>query len=166
MRGTANEDAILLAFSRQDYVRHVSKVGMLSMKDSDWIACSPDAIGIIDIDGTKHVCTVEVKTSVGDDSVRRIINTGGGNRGRTLRCRVGDTTCKSYIPPEHIGQVLQQQLVLNVAYSCYVTATETGIAYIVIMYCSPKDLEFFCNVLIPKAQRLLAWARQRRCDNG
>lgn len=49
MRGTGNESAVLAALSRKHFVVGVFEVGMVGVKDSGWIACSPDAMALIDL---------------------------------------------------------------------------------------------------------------------
>ena len=86
-RGTANEGYVLSALRGQRFGKAMFECGMLSIKDLDWYACSPNGIALIDpldIDfdaaerasGAKtqeHICVacVEIKTSVAHDAVDR-----------------------------------------------------------------------------------------------
>ena len=48
MRGTANESAVFAAVSRKPFVKVMFECGMLAMKSTEWMACSPDGVGLID----------------------------------------------------------------------------------------------------------------------
>lgn len=47
-RGTANEAAVLAALFKKDIFKAVFEVGMVVLKECDWLACSPDGIAALE----------------------------------------------------------------------------------------------------------------------
>ena len=135
MRDTANESAVFAAVSAKYFV--LCLCGMMAMVDNGWLACSPDGVGIIDMNklnfnqanaqeypvdecGEKFSC-LEIKTSVADSSLHKSIVRASVD---VMKCTVGDTNFLAYIPQGHIGQLLHQMLVLAVNYCINVSAVE------------------------------------------
>ena len=99
----------------------------MAMREHGWLACSPDGVGIIDITKLKfnqptalenridECCELfsclEIKNSLAESSIDKSIGRASVD---VMTCIVGDTDFREYIPQEHIGQLLQQILVLGV----------------------------------------------------
>ena len=107
---------------------------MLPDKDLLWLACSPDGVALIDLSKTGftfsatattslQIVSVEIKTSIAASSLSRALN----HAGIDVSCvEVGDQECSNRIPREHIGQLLQQTVVLHVNYGIYVSCSKTA----------------------------------------
>ena len=78
-----NEDAVLNVLFQCNCVQAVHKAGMMCQKARPWLASSLDAVAVVNInicrpnyslnneDTDIHVATVQIKTTVGRDSVAR-----------------------------------------------------------------------------------------------
>ena len=137
MRGTANESAALAALSAKPFVKAVFECGMLAKSNASWLACSPDGIALIDTKDSIStgsatnaeqeglvIASVEIKTSVATSSLDRGV---GRATVDIVFCTVGDDQFKKYIPKEHIGQMIQQMIVLCLNYVIYISAAEVGL---------------------------------------
>jgi hypothetical protein len=135
IRETANERAVLSALSRKPYVISLHEFGMLSKRHEILIACSPDGIAISDLqalgvanESNVVVVAVEIKPSICrttiDSQLARMVCD-------VISCAVGDTAFKTFVPEGHTGQLLHQMLVLRLNHVLYVSATQTGIMYVV-----------------------------------
>jgi hypothetical protein len=64
--GTKNEDAILDAFLQHPNVKNLFECGLLESKDTPWLAASPDAIAVLQLEHDQNftVAVVEIKTRV------------------------------------------------------------------------------------------------------
>ena len=136
------------------------------------MACFPDAVAVIDVPsenldvagGTttgpevslqSKLAVVEIKTSVATSSLH------ASHRNATatiLSCVVGDETFNNYVPPEHLAQVLQQMLVARMEYCVYVSASETGLQFVLRERC-PADVRQICErSLRMTAKSVVEWA--------
>lgn len=153
MRGTANEDAMLSALRNKPFIVGLFECGMLAMKSVRWIACSPDGIALIRVDGELVIACVECKSSIGLAARDRIL---GHATVELLRCTVGDDTFIRLIPVEHVGQVLMQMVCVSSQYLLYVAASESGIAYIVLVYCE-HDVLKQCERVMKEKCACFSW---------
>eukprot|EP00737_Agarophyton_chilense_P004797 gb/GEZJ01006395.1/.p1 GENE.gb/GEZJ01006395.1/~~gb/GEZJ01006395.1/.p1 ORF type:complete len:425 (-),score=36.09 gb/GEZJ01006395.1/:504-1778(-) len=166
MRGTCNEQAVLNALSKKPFVLSIHECGMLADKQHSWLACSADGIARIDLAQTSFasaiggednvaLATVEIKTSVSSSSLNRALN----NASLDLACvKVGDASVLQRIPQEHIGQVLQQMLVINTNYSIYAVSSETALLSCTLLYASNDKLRAYKDCLVSQAGPLVTWA--------
>jgi transposase-like protein len=165
-RGTANESAVLAALKRKRFVKALYEGGMFAKRETPWLACSPDGICLLEIDGFNFgnedetyteavIATVEIKTSVTDSSLSKNL---GCLSADPVVCHVGDDSFRKHVPEIHVGQILQQMLVLGVIHVVYVAASETGIIYIVIAKCDSEILETCKLVLTRDAELPVSWA--------
>lgn len=141
--GTANENAVLMALSARPFVRVIFECGMVAKADASWLACCTASIDIIatqdlfpiinqtsvEQNGTA-ITSVEIKTSVESSSLDRDLGNATLN---IISYTVGDGQFHSYIPKEHIGQIIQQRNVLCLNRVVYVSADEVGLLYIVVV---------------------------------
>ena len=142
MQGTTNEKAAFLELESKPFVKGVFELGMVARKEESWLACTADGIAVIDHtvlgpDGLTErnelggiLASVEIKTSVASSSLDRAIGTATAD---SITCEFGDATFRQYIPETHMGQVIQQLPVLRVYLAVYVSASETGVLYVVIV---------------------------------
>jgi hypothetical protein len=87
---------------------------------------------------------VEIKTSVAASSFERSVQLASID---VKICRVGDESFRRMVPEEHVGQLQHQMLVLKINHVMYVSASETGIAFIVLAYCNSRVLRICESVL-------------------
>ena len=144
MRGTSNEAAALRALSAKPFVKAVFECGMIAKADIPWMACSPDGVAIIDTsnltflgspiaeESNEFIASIEIKTCIAESSLDRAI---GRATVDTICCTVGDDQFSRYIPKEHMGQIIQQMIVLSLNHTIYVCAAEVGLMYVAIVYC-------------------------------
>lgn len=169
MRGTANEGAVMSSLNGRDFVKCIYECGMLGKKNETWLACSPDGIAIIDLsllgmardgvlDGQLAIASVEIKTSTAQSTLDRALSRATAE---VVKCSVGDAKFKQYIPTEHIGQVLHQLVVLSVNYLIYISASEAGVMYTVVVHCSSNIIDQCCNVLTSVALPTVSWAHEQ-----
>ena len=99
---------------------------MLGIKGKDWLACSPDALALIEVDklgndawrasedansgiafGERvlNLASVEIKTRVAPRNVDSALTLAAAN---IISCNVGDERFHQFVPAEHIGQLLHQ----------------------------------------------------------
>ena len=169
MRGTANEAALFPALSRRPFVKALYECGMLGMRGSDWLACSPDGVALIDASlltfseeslpssGSLSLSSVEIKTSIARSSLDRALQRATME---IVCCNVGDATFREYVPEEHVGQILHQMVVLSVNYVVYVSASEGGIMYIVVVH-APRETLNVCEIALrSRASAVVAWAHE------
>lgn len=78
---------------------------------------------------------LEIKTLVG---ARRLGPAVHLSKSDLVRCDVGDELFHKHIPREHMAQILHQLLVVEILYSLYASAGETGLLYCVLMRCIPE----------------------------
>lgn len=139
---------------------------MLSKKNETWLACSPDCVALIDLSvlgmarddvqgGQLAIASVEIKTSITQSSLDRALSHATAE---VVRCSVGDATFRQYVPIEHMGQALHQMVVLSVNYLIYVSASEAGVMYTVVVYCSSSIINQCCNALKSVAPPTVSWA--------
>lgn len=50
MRGTVNEDEVLQAIRSKAFVEDVFELSMMETVDTPWLACSPNGVGLIDLE--------------------------------------------------------------------------------------------------------------------
>lgn len=172
MRGTANENAVLSALRAMQFVKGLFEVGMLALKDARYLACSPDALALINMQsfdewegdgegitndaGEVVVCaSVEIKTRVSPISLGEAVRLSSPD---IVRCEVGDETFRKYVPREHMAQVLHQLVVLRLRFAIYVCAAETGILYTVIIRFPAAVLQVAEAVLVSTAGPIVSWA--------
>lgn len=99
--------------------------------------------------------TVEIKTSIAKqilDLANIYANTD------VIFCIVGDETFHNVIPQSHMGQVLQQFVVLSVRYVVYVSASEAGILYVTVVFSSEGILQICHSVLRKAVEPSASWA--------
>ena len=172
MRGTVNETASLAALSAKPFVKAVFECGMLAKSDASCLASSPDGIALID---TKYsfstgsaknaeqkglaIAFVEIKTSVATSILDRGV---GRATVDILSCTVGDEQFNKYIGKEHIGQMIQQMIVLRLNHVIYISAADVGLLYRVF-YCPAAIINEGTEALRSKAEALVSWAHQ---DDG
>ena len=170
-RGTVNESSVLSALRGKRFVKAVFECGMLSNKDMDWWACSPDGISLIDplaigFDVEEaascaetyenlSIASVEIKTSVAHDAVDRALALKTMDV-QTLK--LGESILLKYIPKNHIGQVLQRMIVLNVDYCVYFFASEHAVLYIVAIHVSVTQRNQLRSTLQGIAGSVNFWA--------
>ncbi|PXF43106.1 hypothetical protein BWQ96_07140 [Gracilariopsis chorda] len=168
MRGTANEPAVVASLKLKAFVQAFYSCGMLSMKAKPWLACSPDGIAIIELldlglcseeseTESTQLCSVEIKTNVAQSSLDRALGLATAD---LVTCEVGDQSFRRYIPAEHIGQILHQMLVLAVNYVIYVSCSESGIMYTVLVHCNNSVLDTCLSALNAIALPVVSWAHQ------
>lgn len=120
-RGTKNEKAVLSALSNQSYIKALFELGMIGRRGFDWIACSPDAVAVIDstqmefADSLFHgsgttvmpggnqfpLATVEIKTSVAESSLEVSLAL---STAETTCFDVGDPFSRETITEEHFSK--------------------------------------------------------------
>lgn len=125
IRGTANEEAVITALAQKPLIIAVFQCGMLSKKDVPWLACSPDGVALLDSaiisfdtgsgpsEGTV-LASVEIKTCVAQSALERSLAMATSD---LVFLGAKDPRLLLYVPKEHIGQVIQQRLVLSMNYA-------------------------------------------------
>lgn len=172
MRGIANEGAVFAALLSKPFVNAIYEYGMLGKSDAQWPACSPDGVALIDATQLQFQCvehptsssklaSVEIKTSVTRSSLDRAL---GRATVDVICCSVGDNVFIEYIPKEHVGQILQQTIVLSVNYVLYVWAAEVGILFIAVVYCDRCILDVCVDALNRRARCTVSWAHEEDCN--
>lgn len=170
-RGSLNEDPVLNALSSRTFIIDCFECGMLALKDEQWIACSPDAIALLNpadlssafglIDGDELIiASVEIKTSIASSSLDVTHRHASLD---VIYCRIGDHEFVRRIPLKHCGQLLQQSLVLDVDYFVYVAASETSILFICVIYIPSYVRRQSLSVLVDYAKCLVSWVHE---ENG
>ena len=154
MRGTLNEDAVMTALASISFMTSVFETGMVARSDAHWIACSPDGLVLIKIDGNDAFATVEIKTSVAQSSLHRTLPLSSAD---AVFCDFGDETFRRMIPVDHIGQILMQVIVLQVSHAVYVAASETGIAFIVVARCPTELFAASERLLLETCSTVIEW---------
>lgn len=166
MRGSGNEGAVLNALLSRPAVKQVFECGMFALQNEPWIACSPDAIawlhpvdlcakfGLID-NGPPFLASVEIKTSVASSSLDIALGNASQD---VVYCYVGDDEFVKRIPLGHVGQLLQQALVLDVNFVVYVASSETGILFICIALIPASVRQICRTTLIDYAKDIVSWA--------
>lgn len=162
MRGTANESAVLAALAKKPFVVAAFERGMLVRKDADWLACSVDAVALIDArelgmsnTSQPELATVEIKTNLAASSLDRAVSRASMD---VKTCEGGDAEFRNLVPREHCGQVLQQAIVLCAQYAVYVCAGETGNFFAAVNK-APRFLARQCLLAIRLgAEPAVSWA--------
>lgn len=157
IRGTMNEAAIFAAIQKQPYVVVIFECGMFASSSLPYLACSPDAIAIVSTGDEMVIASVEFKSSISSTSRDRILSMATME---LQRCTIGDENFIRLIPEEHIGQLLQQMVVLAVQYLLYVAASESGIAYVVLVQCTGTLLQECQQVLETACRETVAWLHE------
>ena len=172
MRGTANEAVLLRALSANPFVKSVFECGMMAKADMPWMACSPDGVAIIEIsklsivgptftpDSDEVIGSIKIKTSIAEPTLDRALCRATLN---TISCTVGDDESKRHVPKEHIGQIIQQMIVLSLNHTIYVCAAEVGLMYVAVVYYPQGVLDMCMHALKTSAEPLLSWAYE---ENG
>ncbi|PXF43989.1 hypothetical protein BWQ96_06222 [Gracilariopsis chorda] len=106
---------------------------------------------------TEPMMRVEIKTNVAQSSLDRALGLATAD---LVTCEVGDQSFRRYIPAEHIGQILHQMLVLAVKYVIYVSCSESGIMYTVLVHCNNSVLDTCLSALNAIALPVVSWAHQ------
>lgn len=78
MHGTADENAVLRAFSAKPFAKFVFECGMIAKADLPWMACSPDGLAIIETskiagysltaESDEVIASIEIKKSIDDST--------------------------------------------------------------------------------------------------
>lgn len=137
-RGTVNEGAIASAIAAHPSILGVFEVGMLSRKDNSGIACSCDLLVLFRLpNGDVVIASVEMKSGIADSSVDRLIDLVSPE---VIFCELGDETFSKWVPEHHIGQLLDQMVVVSLKYALYVAAGENGLAFILVVHASDNLL--------------------------
>lgn len=143
MRGTVNEEAVLLILRRNIFIVDILDTGLLCIKEDNHLACSPDSILLtevatlhesrwlespeISVDGKSlWLAPIELKTKIAASKLGNHVHLSTGD---VVFCSLKDSFCREYIPIEHIAQVFQQATVLCTRFSIYIVALETSIVY-------------------------------------
>lgn len=162
MRGSANEGAVIAALSKKPFVRAIYECGMFARADDEWVACSPDALALVDTNSlglsdsdTPELASVEIKTSIASSSLDRALRVASVD---VKTCIVGDAAFRSLVPREHTGQILHQMVVLSVRLVVYVSAAEVGVLYIVVIKSPQNILDQCLLVLKERAETCVSWA--------
>jgi hypothetical protein len=164
MRGTVNEGACVSALAKLAFVKTIFEVGMIALKEAPWIACSPDGIALIDLEalgfvqdagGTKELASVEIKTSVAESSLRSAVSNASVD---VVTCDLGDETFRRHIPEDHMAQMIQQMIVLTTPFAIYVSASETGIMFVLVIRGSANCLGEWKKALLSTGGSLVEWA--------
>lgn len=158
-RGSVNEAAVMDSLRATELVIGLFEVGLVSMKEVPYLACSPDGIAILRIESMqfenstpegegcgKNYClaSVEIKTRV---SARTLGQSMEFTSADPVSCEVGDTRFRQLVPTEHTSQLLHQATVLKLSYVLYVCASETEILYIVVAKCLVEQFNVSYGVL-------------------
>ena len=170
MRGTANEVAVFAALASKPFVRAIYECGMLGQKFDSWLACSPDGVALLDVSllsfdldssgdephpNTLSLASIEIKTSVSRSSLDRALQRATMD---IICCTLGDAVSLEHVPEEHVGQVLHQMVVMSVNYVVYVSAAESSIMYIAVVY-APQEMLTACEIALrAKASAAVSWA--------
>lgn len=133
------------------------ELGMVAIKSDPSIACSPDVLPEkVGYSSTEPpLASIEIKTTVAASILYISISHSSGE---IENCVVGDSLFVQTIPKVHSGQLLQQALVLGIDFVIYVSASETSIIFICVIYI-PTELRSQCpSVLRSLAGSLVRWA--------
>lgn len=105
-----------------DIIRRIYECGIFGEKDYSYLACSPDAVALLDIsripgDNTARffhhvevdrknlaVASLEIKSAIAENIVCQVLPQ---YRSEILYCLFGDETFKTFIPYEHSGHISQ-----------------------------------------------------------
>ena len=172
MRGNANEGAVLSALTSLPFIVTLFECGMLAMKHSGYLACSPDVIATVDAQilqkfNTEEghlvndngipflLATVEIKKRVASKSLNTALELATGD---AVFFEVGDETFRKYIPESHTAQALNQMMILDVNVAIYLAAGETGLLYVVYVHCSGVHLATCQSILTAQTSELVQWA--------
>ena len=166
MLGTVTEKAAMNAIRSKPFVRAIFPCGMFGDKQYPWLACSPDGVALIDLHQTEfnaegdtdpllHVCSVEIKTSIAVLS----LSTAASNASVDLLCvEMGTFAFLDRVARVHIGQILQQMVVLRVSYVLYVVCSEAALLSCPLIKAPSAILEEATRVLELNGNCLLNWA--------
>lgn len=160
MRGSINETAALSAVSAKKFISAVYECGMLGLKFEIWITCSPDAfewiktkdIGFIDMDDTS---VAPFKNSVATSSVFVFLGLATCN---VITCTTGDATFIETVPLHHFGQLVQKSTVLDFTYIICVSASETVLLFICVVFVPHQIIAACHNVLTQACGDIVSWA--------
>jgi hypothetical protein len=160
--GSKNEGALLKAFKRDPLVYEVFECGLIENKRLPWLAASPDAITVLQINADEaEIATVEVKTRASLDRIAEAERIAQKHNMKTIKCVVGDDVWKECVDADHATQILIQLCTLQVAVAVYVVAqpgTKNGygrIIYTVFAECPNEVVREFCDTYFPAVSQLL-----------
>lgn len=112
MQGSINEAAVLITLAKKKrIILSLFECSMLASKEHEWLACSPDSVGLLYMNSfpmlSSHdhqLSSVIMITSVAAST----IDTSHLNVSRNIIfCAAGDTLFKSFVPQHQCGQLLQ-----------------------------------------------------------
>jgi YqaJ-like viral recombinase domain len=164
MRGTANEEACVSALYKMYFVGDVCEVGMIALKVSPWIACSPDGIALIRVasigfsgcvSDEEALESVEIKTSVSEISSSVTTQNASAD---VITCELGDEAFRKHVPEAHMAQVIQQMVVISILFAIYLRATETGFMFVLVIRASESFIDMWKRALLSVSTPLLQWA--------
>ena len=94
---------------------------MLVKKGEEWLACSPDAVALINLEelglqsgsseNSGTLASVEIKTNAAESDLERLMQNATFD---VLSCKVGKGLFLELIPREHARQLLHQIVVMSV----------------------------------------------------
>jgi hypothetical protein len=139
---------------------------MITLKEASWIASSPDGVSLIDAAGLEFsgysgdeeaLASVEVKTSVAASSLSGAVSNAAAD---IIKCDLGDATFRQYVPEAHMAQVIQQMIVLSTLFAVYVSASETGIMFVLVIRGFQPRLDAWKQSLLSTDRPLVEWAHE------
>lgn len=135
-------------------VKTVFEVGMLTMKETRYMACSPDSMVFIDTSKFEEwksmarispdskgpdqelsvSASLEIKTKLAGSTLGP---TASCSTSDLIPCETGDAEFKNYIPSEEMGQLMLQSTAMKVDYCLYLAAGDTSVLYAVLIRIPP-----------------------------
>ena len=160
-RGTSNEVPVALKFIQEDFVLDFFEVGLLQSKQHPFLGVSPDGVALINnASNINKVACVEIKTRVGDDSIRKATK-AARDHGRVVNCAHNDEVFKKCVPSEHRSQVLHQAWVCGLDVGVYVVSkvanNQGTLLQIVVATISQEAKANHESNLVAIARPLLGW---------
>lgn len=160
MQATANEHHVVNAFMKKLFIHEFFEFGMIGMKNSTWIAFSPEQIALIH---PRKVCVSTGQLVMGSVEIKTCVASSGLDRSLTNSFRqvfkffIGDSNLLRPLPKQHVGQLLQQETVLNIDYIVFVSPRENKIFFFVVLYIHVELRQKCISVIRSSAEQYVAW---------
>jgi hypothetical protein len=161
--GTKNEEAVLKAFWKHDQVADLWECGLFEAKNYPWIAASPDAIVLLQLEENEPyiLATVEIKTKVSHERIAKALAIVARHNNLFIECCLGDENWIECVEPDHCYQLMVQMFILKVLHCCYIIGkagfhrSDGRILCILLVSSTDLQLNNFMESLHGKCHRLL-----------
>lgn len=158
------------------YVYHISPSGMFSMNSNNYLASSPDGVGLIDssfisshdFDLSSYqvhlerrslsVAAIEIKSETAENTVSNVLQSTTVDQ---VPCHFGDDKFKTFVSCEHRIQVIQQMITFDVNFCAYLLETEWSRIYSVLISANTKLRYELASEFTAKARHVVNWAHNK-----